>query len=151
MTGIRELPISDAQALWRPETVYLNKANYGLPPQPAWEALQAALADWHGGRTSFEGWMPATEQAREQFALMTSARAEDVAIGANVSGLLGLVAAAIPDGTRVVAAENEFTSLIFPFLAQAGRGVEVEFVPLERLAEAIDGSTGVVAFSAVQS
>ena len=45
-----ELAISEAQALWQPETVYLNTATYGLPPQPAWEALQAALADWHGGR-----------------------------------------------------------------------------------------------------
>jgi selenocysteine lyase/cysteine desulfurase len=146
-----ELAISEAQALWQPETVYLNTATYGLPPQPAWEALQAALADWHGGRTSFEGWVPATQRAREQFALMTGARVDDVAIGANVSGLLGMVAAALPDGTRVVAAENEFTSLIFPFLAQEARGVRVSFVPLERLAETIDASTGVVAFSAVQS
>jgi selenocysteine lyase/cysteine desulfurase len=151
MTGIRELPISEAQTLWRPETTYLNTATYGLPPRPAWDALQAALADWHGGRTSFEGWMPATEHAREQFALMTGAPAADVAIGANVSGLLGMIAAAVPDGTRVLAAEHEFTSLIFPFLAQAGRGVEVDFVPLERLPEAIDAGTGVVAFSAVQS
>ena len=146
-----ELTVAEAQALWRPETTYLNTATYGLPPQPAWEALQAALADWHGGRTSFEGWMPATERAREQFALMTGARVDDVAIGANVSGLLGMVAAAIPDGARVLAADNEFTSLIFPFLAQQARGVEVAFAPLERLAEAVDASTDVVAFSAVQS
>ncbi len=146
-----ELTVSDAQALWRPETTYLNTATYGLPPQPAWEALQAALADWRGGRVSFEGWMPATERAREQFALMTGARTADVAIGANVSGLLGMVAAAVPDGARVLAPEHEFTSLIFPFLAQAARGVEVAYAPLERLAEAIDGRTGVVAFSAVQS
>jgi selenocysteine lyase/cysteine desulfurase len=146
-----ELTVAEAQALWRPETTYLNTATYGLPPQPAWEALQAALADWHGGRTSFEGWMPATERAREQFALMTGVRIDDVAIGANVSGLLGMVAAAIPDGARVLTADNEFTSLIFPFLAQQARGVEVAFAPLERLAEAVEASTGVVAFSAVQS
>jgi len=143
--------LAAAQALWHPETTYLNTATYGLPPRPAWDALQAALADWHVGRTSFEHWMPATERAREQFALMTGAPVEDVTIGANVSGLLGMVAAAVPDGTRVLAADHEFTSLIFPFLAQEARGVEVAFVPLERLAEAIDGSTGVVAFSAVQS
>jgi selenocysteine lyase/cysteine desulfurase len=146
-----ELTVAEAQAHWRPETTYLNTATYGLPPLQAWDALQAALADWRGGRVSFEDWMPATERAREQFARMTGARVDDVAIGANVSGLLGMVAAAVPDGTRVLAAEHEFTSLIFPFLAQQGRGVEVAFVPLERLADAIDGSTGVVAFSAVQS
>ena len=51
----------------------------------------------------------------------------------------------------MLAAEPEFVSLIFPFLAQAGRGVTVEFVPLSRLAEAIDASVDVVAVSAVQS
>ena len=31
--------------------------------------------------------------------------------------------AALPAGTKVLAAEPEFTSLIYPLLAQAGRGV----------------------------
>ena len=74
-----------------------------------------------------------------------------VATGATVSGLVGHVAAAIPDGARVVAPEVDFASLLFPFLAQAHRGVEVETVPLERLADAVDGRTTAVAFSAVQS
>ncbi len=148
MTGIRELEISEAQALWRPETTYLNTASYGLPPEPAWEALQAALADWRGGRVSWEGWNTATEPAREQFARMVGADVGDVVVGGNVSGLIGLVAAALPAGTRVVAAENEFTSLLFPFLAQQ---LDVSFVPLARLADAVDASTDVVAVSAVQS
>jgi selenocysteine lyase/cysteine desulfurase len=148
MTGIRDLPVAAAQALWRPETTYLNTASYGLPPDPAWEALQAALDEWRHGRTSWEGWTTATEAAREQFAAMTGAHARDVAVGSTVSGLVGMVAAAVPAGTRVLAAENEFTSLLFPFLAQ---GLDVSFVPLERLAEAVDASTGVVVASAVQS
>src|SRR3954469_11883037 len=148
MTGIRELAISEAQAFWRPQTTYLNTASYGLPPEPAWEALQAALDDWRGGRVSWEGWNTATEPAREQFARMVGADARDVVVGGNVSGLIGLIAAALPAGTRVVAAENEFTSLLFPFLAQR---LDVSFVPLARLAEAVDASTDVVAVSAVQS
>jgi selenocysteine lyase/cysteine desulfurase len=137
--------------LWRPETVYLNTASYGLPPEPAWEALQAALADWRGGRTSWEPWNRAVAQAREAFARMTRADAADVTVGANVSGLIGQIAASVPDGTRVLAADVEFESLIFPFLAQAERGVRVRFVALGELAEAIDGDTDVVAVSAVQS
>jgi selenocysteine lyase/cysteine desulfurase len=151
MTGIRDLPVAAAQALWRPETIYLNTATFGLPPEPAWDALQAALADWRGGRTSFEGWNAATEPARAQFARLVGADLADVVVGANVSGLVGQVAAALPDGTRVLAPEGDFTSLLFPFLAQAARGVEVAFVPLDRLAEAVDAGTDVVAFSAVQS
>jgi selenocysteine lyase/cysteine desulfurase len=137
--------------LWRPETVYLNTASYGLPPDPAWDALQAALADWRGGRTSWEPWNRLVGRAREAFAQMTGATARDVTVGANISGLVGQIAASVPDGTRVLAADVEFESLIFPFLAQQGRGVSVRFVPLGELAEAIDGDTDVVAVSAVQS
>ena len=36
------MDIAEAQRLWHPETLYLNTASYGLPPDPAWEALQAA-------------------------------------------------------------------------------------------------------------
>ncbi len=76
---------------------------------------------------------------------------ERVAVGSTVSGLIAQIAAAIPDGSKVLSPEPEFVSLIFPFLAQAERGVTVEFVPLAKLAEAIDASVDVVAVSAVQS
>src|SRR3954454_3047621 len=135
--------------LWRPESVYLNTASYGLPPAPAWEALQAALGDWHGGRTSWEPWLEPLEAARREFATMVGARPQDVAVGASVSGLVGLIAASLPRGTRVVAPDIEFTSLVFPFLVQDG--FDVSFVPLARLAVAIDAATDVVVRSAVQS
>src|SRR4051794_33739383 len=137
--------------LWHPETTYLNTASYGLPPDPAWDALQAALADFRGGRTTWEPWIGSVERARAAFAAMTHAPAERIAVGANVSGLIAQIAASVPDGTRVLAADVEFESLIFPFLAQQARGVTVRFVELGRLAEAIDGDTGLVAVSAVQS
>jgi len=47
--------------------------------------------------------------------------------------------------------EEEFTSNLFPWLAQADRGIEIATVPLDRLAGAIDGRTTLVAFSLVQS
>jgi selenocysteine lyase/cysteine desulfurase len=137
--------------LWHPETVYLNTASFGLPPDPVWDAMQTAQADWRAGRVSWEHWTAVTQRAREQFATLVGASPDDVAVGANVSGLVAHVAAALPDGARVLAAEPEFTSLLFPFLAQAERGVEVEIVPLSRLAEAIDGRIDAVAVSAVQS
>jgi selenocysteine lyase/cysteine desulfurase len=81
---------------------------------------------------------------------MCSVPDEWVAIGANASTMVGLVAAALPDGARVLSAEGEFTSALWPFLAQ-GRGIEVRTVPLAQLAGAVDARTDVVAFSAVQS
>ena len=64
--------LAEARRLWQPETLYLNTASYGLPPRPAWDALQAALADWRGGRTSWEGWGDSTEAARASFYLYTT-------------------------------------------------------------------------------
>ncbi len=42
------------RSLWSPEGVYLNTASFGLPPRPAWDAMQAAQDDWRTGRTSWE-------------------------------------------------------------------------------------------------
>jgi len=145
-----EVRIEEAQRLWQPETLYLNTASYGLPPTPAWDALQAVLADWRGGRTSWEGWGDSTEAARASFARLVGVPTEWIAIGANTSSMVGLVAAWLPDGARVVSTEPEFTSLLWPFLAQQRR-IRVECVPVARLAESVDERTDVVAVSLVQS
>jgi selenocysteine lyase/cysteine desulfurase len=123
------MKVTEAQEMWSPATTYLNTASYGLPPRPAWDALQSALDDWHGGRTSWEHWGIPGEDARASFARLVGVPVESVAIGPNVSTLVGLVAASIPDGSRVLAPEVEFTSELFPFLVQEHRGVTTRLVP----------------------
>ncbi len=143
--------IEEAQALWEPAGTYLNTASYGLPPRPASEALDAALADWRGGRTSWEHWGIPGEEARASYARLLGVPVESVAIGPNVSSMVAVVAAsAIPDGACVLAPDVEFTSLLFPFLVQERRGVTVRLVPAAELAGQIDRDVDVVAFSAVQ-
>jgi selenocysteine lyase/cysteine desulfurase len=143
--------IADARDQWSPAGVYLNTASYGLPPRDGFEAMQEALSDWRGGRTSWEHWGEATDVTRASFARMVGVPATRVAIGATVSAFVGLVAASIPDGSRVIVPEEEFTSTLFPFLVQQERrGVTVTTVPAARVAEAIEARTDVVAFSAVQ-
>src|SRR4051794_13972604 len=137
--------------LWHPETTYLNTASFGLPPDPAFEALSNAQEDWRHGRVSWEHWTAVTDRARAEFATLVRARPDDIAVAANVSGLIAHVALAIPDGAHVLAAEPEFTSLLFPFLAQQHRGVNVSIVALDELAARIDDDIDVVAVSAVQS
>jgi len=144
------LSIVEAQQLWAPADTYLNTASYGLPPQPAWDALQVALADWQGGRTSWEHWGGPGEDARASFARLVGVPVEQVAIGPNVSTLVGLVAASIPDGAHVLVPDVEFTSLLFPFMVQEHRGVTVRLVPPDQLASEIEPHVDVVAFSAVQ-
>ncbi|MFG1952909.1 aminotransferase class V-fold PLP-dependent enzyme [Micromonospora sp. NPDC048830] len=145
------MELEQARKLWQPEPGWLNTASYGLPPEPAWAALQEALADWRVGRTSWEGWNDAAGRARAAFARIVGVPAADVAIGGSVSQLLAPVAAALPPGATVVVPEVEFTSNLFPWLVQAERGVEVRTVPLARLADAVDADTDLVAFSLVQS
>jgi selenocysteine lyase/cysteine desulfurase len=113
--------ISEARSLWEPAGVYCNTASYGLPPRPGWEALQSALADWHGGRTSWENWGRSTEGARNSFARLVGVGVERVAVGSTVSELVGTVVTALPDGARVVIPEIEFTSTLFPFLVRVWR------------------------------
>ncbi|MEV0394943.1 aminotransferase class V-fold PLP-dependent enzyme [Polymorphospora rubra] len=145
------MELAVARELWRPEPGWLNTASYGLPPQPAWDAMQAALADWRVGRTSWEGWDESVGRSRAAFARLVGVPAADVTIGAAASQVLAPLAAALPDGARVLAPVEEFTSNLFPYLAQAGRGVRVRTVPAADLAGAVDASTDLVAFSLVQS
>src|SRR5690606_39247470 len=126
---------------------YLNTASYGLPPRPAWDELQRALADWRVGRTSWEVWSEATDRSRAVFARILGVPAADVAVGATVSQLLAPLAAALPDGARVVAPTGEFSSTLFPWMAQAHRGVVTRTVPLSDLPAAVDETTDLVAFS----
>lgn len=144
------MEIEKAQLLWSPQPGWLNTASYGLPPQPAWEALQTALEDWRVGATSWEGWSEATDVARGIFARLIGVPTSDVTVGAQVSQLIGPIAAALPDGARVVAPDIEFTSNLFPWLVQQDR-LTVTTVPTDQLLETIAAGCDVVAFSLVQS
>lgn len=63
----------------------------------------------------------------------------------------GLIAANLPGGSEVLTATGDFTSILFPFYAQSGRGIRVREVPLDRIAECVTSRTTLVAVSAVQS
>ncbi|HEY6525592.1 MAG TPA: aminotransferase class V-fold PLP-dependent enzyme [Solirubrobacteraceae bacterium] len=142
------MKIADAQELWTPAGVYCNTASYGLPPRPAWDALQAALGDWQAGRTSWEHWGASTEASRAAFARLVGVDAGRVAVGATVSELVSAIVTALPPGTRVVVPEIEFASNLFPYLVQSR--LDVRTVPVADVADAVAQGAGAVAFSAVQ-
>lgn len=151
-TGTGVEAVEAVQDLWDPAGPFLNSASFGLPPRPAFEALQVALHDWRGGRTTWEGWAGCTDGARRAFARLVGVPPERVAIGSTVSEMVGLVAAGVPDGTTVVAPDVDFTSLLFPWMVHADRGVRVTVAPVADLAETVARrQPGVVAFSTVQS
>lgn len=129
---------------------FLNSPTYGLPPTFVSEALHDHLAAWQAGTMdvpAFDEWV---RRGRAGYAALTGTPAETVAMGGSVSALLALVAAAVPDGSRVATLAGEFTSTTFPFAAQDRRGVTVtELAPAELLATA--GQYDVVTASVVQS
>jgi selenocysteine lyase/cysteine desulfurase len=150
-TSLRD-PVAEVAGLWEPAGgPYLNTATFGLPPRPTLEAVGRALAAWQRGDDVAAAWTASTEPARAAFARLVGTVPELVAAGSCVSELVGTVAGSLPDRARVLAAEGDFTSLLFPFLVQADRGIELRTVPVDRLAETVDARTDLVAYSAVQS
>ncbi|MER7168286.1 aminotransferase, partial [Micromonospora sp. NPDC000207] len=83
------MELAQAQRLWHPEPGWLNTASYGLPPDSSWDALQAALADWRVGRTSWEGWDEATGRSRGGVARRGGGAGAGVAVGGAAGGLVG--------------------------------------------------------------
>lgn len=143
--------ISEAVGLWEPEPGWLNTASYGLPPRPTIDAMHAALDEWRRGVGPWTTWDRSTGRARAAFARLVGVPAADVAVGATVSAMLSVVAAALPAGARVLVPEIEFTSNLFPWLVHADRGVRIDTVPADKLADMIDARTDLVSFSVVQS
>jgi selenocysteine lyase/cysteine desulfurase len=130
---------------------YLDTASIGLPPVATVDAMREGLTAWAEGRARAPEFDAVVAAARSSFARLVGVTPEDVCIGNQLSSLAGLVAAALPDGAQVVAVRGDFTSVLFPFLAQADRGVQVTLVALEDLPSAIVPRTDLVAVSAVQS
>ncbi|HEY6577386.1 MAG TPA: aminotransferase, partial [Mycobacterium sp.] len=102
---------------------FLNSPTYGLPPQFMVEALQNCIAGWQAGSMEVPSFDEDVRAGRAGYAALAGVPVDSVAMGGTVSALLGLVAAAVPDGSRVATVAGEFTSTTFPFAAQAGRGV----------------------------
>ena len=112
--------------------MYVNTASIGLPPRRVAKALDEAIQAWRTGRVEAADYDAIVDRARRRFAGLVGVTPDRVAIGNQVSTFTGLVAAALPDGAQVLAAEEDFSSVLFPFLAHADRGVRVRTVPLDR-------------------
>lgn len=132
-----------------PAVTYLNAASYGLLPTAVAAAVEVAERQRVSGEFDIPGVDPIVAECRVLFGRVVGFDARQVAIGAQVSQLIGLIAESLPAGANVVLPENEFTSVIWPFLARAD--VRVRTVPLAELAGAVRPGDDVVAAAVVQS
>ncbi|ORA23947.1 aminotransferase class V-fold PLP-dependent enzyme [Mycobacterium aquaticum] len=128
---------------------FLNTPTFGLPPQFLLDALQGCIAEWQAGTMQAASFDEPVRAGRAGYAQLAGVPVESVAMAGNVSAALGLVAAAVPDGSRVAVLAGEFTSTTFPFAAQ-GRGITVTELTLPELIERA-ADFDVVSVSLVQS
>jgi selenocysteine lyase/cysteine desulfurase len=148
--GVTTAPRSAFGAEFVGAAGFLNSATYGVPPTFLVGALQDRIADWQAGTMDVPAFDESVRRGRAAYAALVGVGAGSVTMGGSVSALLGLVAAAVPDGARVATLTGEFTSTTFPFAAQAARGVAVtEMTAAELIASA--ASYDVVVASLVQS
>ncbi|WP_029290829.1 aminotransferase class V-fold PLP-dependent enzyme [Cellulomonas sp. HZM] len=145
------MPDPIAALTFAPAPGYLDAATCGLPTSATADAMRAAVDDWQAGRADLAVYDDAVDRSRRAYARLVGVGPQDVAIGSQTSALVGLVAASLPDGAEVLTVTDDFTSVVFPFLAHTDRGVTVRHVPLAELADAIRPRTALVAFSLVQS
>jgi selenocysteine lyase/cysteine desulfurase len=136
---------------FEPVPGYLNAATAGLPTRQTRAAMRQALDLWAGGVAAAADYDGAVTAARSLFAQLVSVDPSRVAIGAQTSVTAGTVAASLPDGASVVCVEGDFTSMVFPFLAQADRGIIVRHVPRDGVADALREGDALVAYSIAQS
>ncbi|MGO1049946.1 aminotransferase class V-fold PLP-dependent enzyme [Crossiella sp. CA198] len=129
---------------------YLNTASIGIPPAFVADTLTDSIARWRTGADTAPDFDAQVARARAGFAALVGVPPGQVASGASVSQLIALVAGSIPDGTRVLTLSDDFTSVTFPFAAQAHRGITVTEVEADKLLSTVE-QADLVAVSLVQS
>jgi selenocysteine lyase/cysteine desulfurase len=128
---------------------YCNTASVGIPPRAAVQVLRDCLDDWEAGTLDLRGFDTEVVRAREAYATLAGTHVDDVAMPGAASITAGMVASSLPDGARVLCAREDFTSVLFPFLADDR--LDVTTVPLDQLLDRITPAVDLVAVSAVQS
>jgi cysteine desulfurase / selenocysteine lyase len=136
---------------------YLDHAAVSPLPGPTADVLTAwAQEASTQGSAHWKAWAEQVEQLRGLAAGLIGASAEEIALVANTTHGVNLVAEGFPwePGDNVVVPADEFPTNQYPWLNLAGRGVETRRVPvddgrldLDRLAAACDARTRIVSAS----
>jgi L-cysteine/cystine lyase len=133
---------------------YLNAGTDGPLPTAAIDAARAELeAELTDGRTRphFERRFELQAALRGGYAEVLGCAAEDVALTTSTSEGLGKVLAGLDlgPGDEIVSSDSEHPGMLGPLRAARELGVDVRLVPFASLAEAVRGTTTLVACSHV--
>ncbi|HEX5656291.1 MAG TPA: aminotransferase class V-fold PLP-dependent enzyme [Polyangiales bacterium] len=111
--------------------------------------MQARIGEWQRGESEPPSFDEDVSRARRAFASLVRCASTDVAVVSQTATVSGLVASSLPAGARVLVAQEDFTSVLFPFLADPR--LQVRAVPLASLLDEIGPGVDLIAVSAVQS
>lgn len=139
---------------------YTNSCSQGALSNEVRAAYERYLSDWDDKGAPWDLWVELADAARSRFARLLNASTEEIAVTTSVSaGVSSLISGLRhPEGrNKIVVSDFEFPTIGQIMHAQELRGAKVEHVPsspdvtipLDRLAEAIDEETALVAMTYV--
>lgn len=142
------------------KVVYLNSCSQGALSREVRAAYERYLTDWDEKGSPWDLWVELNEGARSRFARLINASTTEIAVTTSVSaGVSSLLSGLRLDRGRskIVISDFEFPTIGQNIHAQELRGAKVEHVaasadvtiPLDRMAEAIDEDTALVAITHV--
>lgn len=143
------LSLSEARDRFGDASGYLAVASMGLPTRQTVDAITHDLERWFAADRDPQGYDRHVEATRVHYARIVGVDPARVAIGAQTSVMVSLLAADLAPGAEVLGVEGDFSSVLFPFLTRGD--LTVRTVPLEALAESVAPTTALVAFSLIQS
>ncbi len=131
---------------------YLNTATYGHIPRRAMTALNEHFTHRDELACSdFLSWYDEADRMREPIAKLINASPDDIAFIPNSATAMGLLTSGIDwkRGDNIVTLCDEFPNQLYLSSLIESRGVEFRELPIERLCDAIDARTRLVAISEV--
>lgn len=139
--------------------IYMNSCSQGALSIDVQDAYASYLRDWDEKGSPWEYWAERNEAARQAFAGLVNAEANEVAVTTSLSAGVSALASALDfsgERNKVVISDFEFPTVAQIWHAQEARGAKVvhvpaagNIIPLSRFADAIDEQTLIVSISHV--
>lgn len=140
---------------------YLNTCSLGALSRRSRTRVDGYLDTWEarGAPAWYDEWWAALEELRSRYGRWIGGASGTIALHPSISSAVGVVAGTLEYRVRpkVVVTDLDFPTVAYQWLARQGSGVEVEVVssedgitvPLQKLVDAIDDRTVLVATSHV--
>lgn len=152
------MPLRDHFPIFK-DKIYLNSCSQGALSHEVRQSYADYLRDWEEKGSPWEYWVERQEAARQAFAGLVNAEADEVAVTTSVSAGISALASAFDfsgERNKVVISDFEFPTVGQIWHAQETRGAKVvhvpaagNVIPLSRFADAIDEQTALVSITHV--